>query len=228
MKCGTVRQQRVLESEQARGGWSEIPTDLVGISVGRTFAGVNAAGVGESRCKAGVAGTADASTGRVTLDRAPCAETDTRRNDSSVTDAGEALRIASDTLLQNLEALAQLEEQKRSLPPEDPRIVAVASRVEALAKQVLDDTTLQRRLTVERHRSRRAGTEASTTDASIAETPRSMSAILEAWRQAERDLAGTVPGTPDADVAQGLVDRLREEYRRALDLRERRSDGGET
>lgn len=145
-----------------------------------------------------------------------------------MTDAGEALRIASDSLLQNLDALAQLEDEKRSLPADDPRIIGVASRVEALARQVLEDTTLQRRLTVERHRARRGGASEPSPDASIDDTPRSLAAILEAWRQAERDLAGTVPGTPEADVAQATVDRLRDEYRRAHDTRERRretSDG---
>ena len=168
----------------------------------------------------------DPSTGHVTRDSAPCAHTAPGGTKSSVTDAAEALRIASDSLLQNLEALARLEDEKRSLPPEDPRIVAVASRVEALAKQVLEDTTLQRRLTIERNRARLAGTEPRTSDSSIAETPRSMSAILEAWRQAERDLAGTLPGTPEADVARQLVDRLRDEYRRAHEMRERRGNGG--
>jgi hypothetical protein len=42
-----------------------------------------------------------------------------------------------------------------------------------------------------------------------------MEAILAAWRQAERQLDAAEPGSAEATEAQVLVDRLREEYRRA-------------
>jgi hypothetical protein len=44
-----------------------------------------------------------------------------------------------------------------------------------------------------------------------------MEAILAAWRQAERQLDAAEPGSAEAAEAQVLVDRLREEYRRAHD-----------
>ncbi|MFL5726308.1 MAG: hypothetical protein ACJ765_04520 [Chloroflexota bacterium] len=54
-------------------------------------------------------------------------------------------------------------------------------------------------------------------DATIDETPRSMEAILGAWRQAERQLDAAAPGSAEAKEAELLVERLREEYRRAHD-----------
>jgi hypothetical protein len=135
-----------------------------------------------------------------------------------MTDAGRRLRVASDALLLDLEALAGLEEEKRVLEPEDPRRVELAEKIQALAEQLLDASATQRSLTIAIHDD--PATAAHT--APIEETPRSTAAILESWREAERQLAAAEPGSVDAEVAADLVDRFREEYRRAYQQREGR------
>ena len=44
-----------------------------------------------------------------------------------------------------------------------------------------------------------------------------MEAILAAWREAERKLEAAQPGSAEAREAELLVERLREDYRRAHD-----------
>jgi hypothetical protein len=127
---------------------------------------------------------------------------------------GDALRRTSDTLLRDLEALLELEEEKRTIDPGDPRLVDLASQIEQIAKRVLASSTSQRAQTQLIHALTETGSPAAP-DATIEETPRSMEAILAAWRQAERQLDAAEPGSAEATEAQVLVDRLREEYRRA-------------
>lgn len=137
-----------------------------------------------------------------------------------MSEQGRALRVASDTLLDDLDALAALEEEKRGVDPDDPRIVDLSRRIEALAQRVLEGSAEQRRLTVEINRAARSGTKPD--DRPIEETPRTVSAVLDAWRAAERELAGTIDGTPEREIAKGKVERLRDEYRRAYEARERK------
>lgn len=134
------------------------------------------------------------------------------------TDAGRALRATSDTLLRDIESLSALEEEKRVLDPTDPRRVELAARVEELAGRLLEASARQHRLVT---RIQDDPTLADRND-SIEETPRSIASILAAWREAERRLATTEPGSPDADLAEAEVDRCREEYRRAHAERDRR------
>jgi hypothetical protein len=126
--------------------------------------------------------------------------------------------VASDALLLDLEALAGLEEEKRVLEPEDPRRVELSEKIQALAEQLLDASATQRSLTIAIHDD--PATAAHT--APIEETPRSTASILESWREAERQLAAAEPGSVDAEVAADMVDRFREEYRRAYQQREGR------
>ena len=57
---------------------------------------------------------------------------------------GDSLRRTSDSLLRDIEALLQLEEEKRTIDPGDPRLVELASRIELIAKRVLASSTSQR------------------------------------------------------------------------------------
>jgi hypothetical protein len=127
---------------------------------------------------------------------------------------GDALRRTSDALLRDIEALLQLEEEKRSIDPGDPRLVDLASRIELVAKRVLASSTSERAQTQLIHELTETGSPAAP-DTPIEDTPRSMEAILSAWRQAERQLDNAVPGSAESTEAQLLVDQLREEYRRA-------------
>jgi hypothetical protein len=127
---------------------------------------------------------------------------------------GDALRRTSDTLLRDLETLLQLEEEKRTIDPGDPRLVDLASQIELVAKRVLASSTSQRAQTQVINELVDSGSSAAP-DKAIEDTPRSMEAILAAWRQAERQLDVAEPGSAEATEAELLVDQLREEYRRA-------------
>jgi FKBP-type peptidyl-prolyl cis-trans isomerase (trigger factor) len=129
---------------------------------------------------------------------------------------GDALRRTSDALLRDLETLLQLEEEKRTVEPGDPSLVDLAARIELIAKRVLASSTSQRAQTQLVNALTEAGSPAAP-DATIEQTPRSMEAILSAWRQAERQLDAAEPGSAEAKEGQLLIDQLREEYRRAHD-----------
>ena len=127
---------------------------------------------------------------------------------------GDALRRTSDTLLRDIETLLQLEEEKRTIDPGDPRLVDLASQIELVAKRVLASSTSQRAQTQVINDLVDAGS-SSAPDKPIEDTPRSMAAILAAWRQAERQLEVAEPGSAEATEAELTIDQLREEYRRA-------------
>ena len=133
-------------------------------------------------------------------------------------DATSELRATSDLLLLDLEALGQLEEQKRITPHGDEKLVDLATRIEEIARRVLQGSRRQRELTETVTEAAQAGEveEAGTIDAM-----RSVSAILADWREAERLASQAAPGsTAEADAAS-MADRFRAEYQRAFDAARR-------
>jgi hypothetical protein len=130
-------------------------------------------------------------------------------------DTAEALRATSDALLRDLEVLGAIEEEKRTIPAGDPRLVELAARIEQIAHRLLGHSTDQRELSEAAQEEVSAGA----VDAAVAieETPRPMAAILADWREAERRSAAMEADTADAIEAAALVDALRQEYRRAFD-----------
>jgi hypothetical protein len=132
-----------------------------------------------------------------------------------LSDTASALRATSDALLRDLERLAALEQEKRELSPDDPRMVEVAAQVESLALSVLGRTVRQRELT-ERVATPGARAAAAPADP-LATAPREIHVILAEWRDAERRASDAVPGSADAANAELQIDDLREEYRRAHD-----------
>lgn len=132
----------------------------------------------------------------------------------SMTSSSDALRTTSDALLRDLEVLGALEDEKRTIDPGDPRLVDLATQIESIAKRVLSGSARQRRLSeVISDQVRDDAPGAPST--SIDDTPRSRSAILSDWREAERRLAAADPASAEWTEADALVDLLREEYRRA-------------
>jgi hypothetical protein len=129
---------------------------------------------------------------------------------------GNALRETSDALLRDLDVLATIEEEKRSLEPGDPRLVELAERIEEIARRILVGSTRQHNLTRTVNAQVEAGS-ARAPEASIDETPRSIQTILADWRDAERRAIAADSGSAEAAEANALVDRLRDEYRRAHD-----------
>ncbi len=129
-------------------------------------------------------------------------------------DTGEALREASDALLRDLEALSDLEATKREIVPGDPRLVELASTIEALAQRVLASSARQREMTLEANDLVDLGLPDAPSQ-SIDETPRSISTILADWREAERLAQAAPAGSAEAAEAEREIDRLKAEYREA-------------
>jgi hypothetical protein len=134
-------------------------------------------------------------------------------------DTSTDLRATSDALLRDLEVLATIEDEKRTLEPGDPRLVALARRVEDVARRVLTATDRQRRLTEIGNEQVEAGRPAAPST-SIQDTRRPIADILAEWRAAERRLAAAEPGSADEAEARAVADHCREEYRQALSERQ--------
>ncbi len=126
-----------------------------------------------------------------------------------------ALRATSDSLLASVEELYQLETEKRTLPPGDPRLVELSEAIERIAVRVLGSTVEQRVLSEE------AAVEVAVEDPPAPRraiqdvAPRSVQEVLAAWRDAERRATAAAPGSPEAAAVTTEIERLRVEYREA-------------
>lgn len=135
---------------------------------------------------------------------------------SPVPDSLGSLRTVSDKLLRDLEVLGVLEEQKRTLQPDDPQLVEIAGRITEIAQRVLNESVHQHRLT--EMVSAQAATGAANAPATaIADTPRPLAAIIAEWRDAERRLSAAEPGSVEEAESAAQVSSLRDEYRRAYE-----------
>ncbi len=132
-----------------------------------------------------------------------------------------ALRAASDALLRDLTELQILEQEKRHTEPDNPRLVHLAEEIEALAARVMDSSMRQR----ERAEAIVGSGGPDAPDQSIVETPREIHVILAEWRDTERQLADSAPGSHDASIAERRIESLRLEYHRAHEAARRRSGG---
>ena len=126
------------------------------------------------------------------------------------------LRNASDETLEALARLEEMEREKRSLPPGSDRFVTLAREIEQRARTVLSSTQRQERLADESVQ-RVEGGEAPERPIEEVDRTRDVPTILADWRDAERRLSRSTPGTDDEQLAGRDVRRLRLEYRRALD-----------
>ena len=131
-----------------------------------------------------------------------------------MSETGSALRATSDALMADLERLETLEEEKRHLPPGDPRLLELATAVEEIARRLLGQSVRQRELSAVVQELSTAGSRAAPAT-SIADTPREIHLILSDWRDAERRARAAEPGSADAQAAEDDLDRFREEYRSA-------------
>lgn len=138
-----------------------------------------------------------------------------------MTAASDDLRITSDTLLRDIEALIALEEQKRDIPLDDPEVAELARQIQGIAQRVLVSSRRQEGLTREVAASGQADGEAAPAP-TINETPRSVASILSEWRDLERRAASAEAGSAERAEIEILADRLREEYRRAVEAAQHR------
>ena len=131
-----------------------------------------------------------------------------------VVDATAELRATSDLLLLDLDALGQLEEQKRQTPHGDPKLVDLAARIEEIAGRLLQGSRRQRELT---EAVTEAAGEGAVEQSATIDAMRSVSAILADWREAERVANDAPQGSPERAQAESMADRFRDEYRRAFE-----------
>ena len=129
-------------------------------------------------------------------------------------DSTTELRATSDLLLLDLDALEQLEEQKRLTPHGDPKLVDLAARIEEIAQRLLQGSRRQRELT---EAVTEAAQDGEVEHAATIEAMRSVSAILADWREAERVASQAVAGSPERTEAESMAARFRDEYRRAFE-----------
>ena len=124
------------------------------------------------------------------------------------------LRQASDTLMQRLDRLYELESRKRELPPDRPEFVRLAREIEDLSRALLFSSGEQVELAEAIHADVKAGDVAA--DVPIRDTPpkRDAVAVLAEWRAAERRLAAAAADSDDEREARTDIERLRLEYRR--------------
>jgi len=132
----------------------------------------------------------------------------------------EALRMTSDSLLDDLEALEALEEEKRNVALGSHRLVELATQIEELAHRVLAGALGQRQLSQEVQAAAATG-QLADPESAIADT-REIKLILADWRDAERRLAEAAPGSAAAASVEAEIERLRGEYRTAFDEARRR------
>jgi hypothetical protein len=118
-------------------------------------------------------------------------------------------------LLRDLDALGELEDEKRRTRQDDPRLVEVAARIEEIAGRILAESRQQLSLSKAANASAETGT--GDPAATIESTPRNVSLILAEWRAAERAAQTAVPGSVEEHEARSRADRLRDEYRGAFD-----------
>jgi hypothetical protein len=139
--------------------------------------------------------------------------------------ASSELRNASDSLLDRLDRLYELEQRKRELMPDDPEFVRLAREIEDVAVAALADTAQQLDLAT------RVAAIVKQGDSAIADHPirdippgpRDATVILAEWRAAERRLADAPSGSDEERLAHRDVERLRREYAESINLR---SDAG--
>src|SRR5918992_4833096 len=126
------------------------------------------------------------------------------------------LRDASDETLEALARLEEMEREKRSLPPGSDRFISLAREIEERARTVLSSTQRQERLATESVE-RVEGGEALERPIEVIDRPRDVPSILADWRDAERRLTRSTPGTDDEQLAARDVRRLRLGYPRGLE-----------
>ena len=124
-------------------------------------------------------------------------------------DARRDLRATSDALRRDLDALASLEDEKRRLALDDPHATELAHQIEEIAERVLGRTSVETDLTKAVRTSGATGT--------IETTRRPAADILTEWRELERRNDAAEPASAEAAELAVLLNRVREEYRAAVD-----------
>jgi hypothetical protein len=130
------------------------------------------------------------------------------------------LRRASDDFLAQLDELNALEQLKRDEAPGSDEFVGLATRIEALSRELLKTSEEQAALATEASEMRAAGSP-DRPERPIAEVePRDPTTILAEWRDLERRLASG-DGELEPEAGRRRANELRDEYRMAFERRAR-------
>ncbi|HLX34869.1 MAG TPA: hypothetical protein VKR30_06440 [Candidatus Limnocylindrales bacterium] len=121
------------------------------------------------------------------------------------------LRSASDAILLLVGEVEQLERHKRGVRPQDPRF-------DVLAKAVSDAAAALAAFTEAEEAWGHDADGARSTVSSIADSaaPPTLSAILQRWREIERQLNEAAPGSPEAEALFEEFERVRAQYMTAF------------
>jgi hypothetical protein len=133
------------------------------------------------------------------------------------------LRKTSDSLLNVLNQLADLETQKRALPGGSPEFVTLSRRIADLSVEVLRRSEVEADLAESLEERRRAGLAQTKPIEAVAPAARDLQVILDEWRAAERQLAQADPAGIESADAAASVRRLRDEYRLAFEAARERA-----
>lgn len=124
----------------------------------------------------------------------------------------QELRSASDDVMQVLEQLARLEQEKRTAMPGTAQFDSLAGEIERLAALMFSATHTEKELAERASAVDRAGTELPPIEDIPAQ--RDAHTILTEWREAERRLASFAIESTEHTQAAADVRRLRDEYHR--------------
>jgi hypothetical protein len=125
-------------------------------------------------------------------------------------------------MLEIIDRLRQLEEDKREAEVGTPEFVSMATEAEGLSRDVFRWSQLQDDLAKASTRRRETG---EVSGRSIEATPvRPLQQILADWREAEVRLQRQAPGSPEARSTTREIEGLREQYRAIHEAKVDRED----
>jgi hypothetical protein len=130
-------------------------------------------------------------------------------------DVEQHLRAASDAIMLLLGEVQQLESHKRGIEPGDARFAELAKAVRDSAQALADLAEQQEAW----------GQEAPLENFEVAsineaQSPAPLPSILERWREIERRLEASAPGSPESAALFEEFTRVRDEYLAAFRQRE--------
>jgi hypothetical protein len=127
------------------------------------------------------------------------------------------IRAHSDHMVELIEKLHFLEEQKHHVGFGSPEFVSLAHEIERLSRLVFRWSGMQ---TQTAEHAAAALTRGELSGRPLDEfPPRPMDVILAAWREAQFRFELAEPGSDEANVAAADIERLREEFHAAQDSR---------
>lgn len=133
-------------------------------------------------------------------------------------DDNEQLAAAGDKMLDIIDRLEKTERAKHNLIIGSEEFVQKAEEAAGLARIAFRWSQLQLQLARDAPR----GGSGLTPDLRLVDIePRRLDRILADWREAQLRLEGATPGSEEAQAAAEDVERLREEFRAAQELRTR-------